>query len=66
MFVLFSLQAGNENTKIHLAESDIREHFKRISDYLILADGVWWKRDGDSIVFFDGDKEPVYFNSRLV
>ena len=44
---------------MHLSESYIELHCKRIADHLELGEGVWWKREVDTLVFFDGDREPA-------
>ena len=62
MFSLFNVQilafsAKNKNTRIHLAELHLDLHLIRLADYIELGPGIWWKRDGDYIEFFDGDDE---------
>uniref|UniRef100_A0A7M5XAN4 Uncharacterized protein n=1 Tax=Clytia hemisphaerica TaxID=252671 RepID=A0A7M5XAN4_9CNID len=50
----------NPNSRIHLSETDAELHFKRIADYLALGGEVWWKREGDWLVFSDGDHAPAF------
>ena len=33
---------------------------ERISDYLLCGEGVWWHRESDVIVFYDGDESPKF------
>ena len=41
-------------------DRDYQAHLERISDYLVVGEGVWWHRDLDTgdIIFHDGDDEP--------
>lgn len=50
----------NENSKFYIKEfqSDVLvSHLKRIADFLCLACGVWWKIEGEYLIFNDGDNE---------
>ena len=42
---------------MHLSENGIKGHFKRVCDYMTPGEGVWWKREGDWVIFQDGDNE---------
>ena len=36
----------------------VREaHLKRISDYILPGQGIWWKKNGNFIEFLDCDEE---------
>ena len=53
----------SRNTEIYgsLLSSELYQaHLERVSDYLVVGEGVWWHRDVDShaIVFHDSDNEP--------
>lgn len=54
----YTYSEQNENTRIHLSESGIQGHLKRIIDYISIGEGHWWTREGDWLVFYDGDDEP--------
>ena len=55
-FFIFS--AKNKNTRIHISEDGLEYHLRRLADYMLPGEHVWWKRDGDWIEFFDGDDQP--------
>ena len=59
-FEYFIIKGGNQNTKIMVAELSNHlwiAHFKRISDFMVCGEGVWWVKDGMYIIFKDGDDE---------
>lgn len=35
-------------------------HLTRISNYMLLGEGVWWKVEGSHYIFFDGDSDPNF------
>jgi hypothetical protein len=35
-------------------------HLERISSYLVVGEGVWWSKKGNSFIFHDGDHDPDY------
>ena len=50
----------NENSKFYIKEfqSDVLVlHLKRIADFLCHGCGVWWKIEGEYLIFNDGDNE---------
>ena len=40
--------------------SSWQAHLERLSTFLVLEPGVWWKEDGISYVFYDGDDDPNF------
>ena len=44
------------------SEHDYQAHLKRISDYLLIGEGIWWHQETDTgyLVFHDGDAEPEF------
>ncbi|KXJ09520.1 hypothetical protein AC249_AIPGENE11011 [Exaiptasia diaphana] len=39
---------------------DWEMHLRNIADFLVPAEGVWWKDHGEHIEFFDGPEEPAF------
>ena len=33
-------------------------HLERISDFLLVGEGRWWHREGNFVVFHDGENDP--------
>ena len=57
MCIRDSISETNENTRIHLSESAIQD-LKRIIDFISIGEGHWWTREGDWLVFHNGDDKP--------
>ena len=57
---LYFIHEKNENSKFYIKEfqSDVLVlHLKRIADFLCRGCGVWWKIEGEYLIFNDGDNE---------
>lgn len=33
-------------------------HLKRIADFMLAGEGIWWSKNGEDVEFFDGVDEP--------
>ena len=41
---------------LEYSDQVLQAHLERISDYIACGAGIWWHREGDFIVFHDGDE----------
>lgn len=38
----------------------VQAHMERIADFLVMGEGIWWKFDGDGVIFADGPDDPTH------
>ena len=52
-----------ENAKLLVSEfpADVlRTHMQDVADYLVCREGLWWSKEGNYLLFHDGDDEPCF------
>ena len=64
MKVLFKNNLGkNMDSKFSLKtfhDNQLQVHYERIADFIKCGYGVWFHKEGDDIVFHDGDSSPCF------